>query len=148
MSVETVLKKICDHNADVIGCIASHSDKVYRALPEMYALMDTDAMRENAEHMFTLMDGLDTGADPFDQIFLEYQNHSIAARRLEDGVLVLIANPLARSEFKKAQVGVNLFLKPLKRALSAPGAGPAPVVAAEVKEDPKKPKRMYRGVAY
>lgn len=152
MSVEAVLRKLCDHNADVLGCIASHKDNVYRDLPDMYQLMDADGMREHAENMFTLMDGLDTGADAFDQIFLEYQNHSISARRLEDGVLVLIAKPMARSEFKKTQVGVNLFLKPLKRAFGEVGAAPAPgeqdEVEAEGKPKRAKPGRMYRGVRY
>lgn len=150
MSVETVLKKICDHNTDVLGCIASYKDNVFRELPEMYQLVDADGMRENAEHMFTLMDGLESGPRAFDQIFLEYQSHSISARRLEDGVLVLIAKPMPRSDFKKTQVGVNLFLKPLKRALEGPSAQAVESDVAEQGETAKasKPIRMYRGVPY
>ena len=151
MSVETVLKKICDHNAEVTGCIASHGGTVFHELPEMYELIDANGMCEHVENMFTLMDGLETGADPFDQLFLEYQEHSVAARRLEDGVLVLIATPVARADFKKTQVGVNLFLKPLKRALVEPVAtAPAAPEAAEAPAaKPAAPvKRMYRGVAY
>lgn len=151
MSVETVLKKICDHNKVVLGCIASHGDSVYKELPAMYDMIDADSMREHAENVFTLMDGLEPGEGAFDQMFMEFQSHSVAARRLEDGVLVLISEPIPRSEFKKTQVGVNLFLKPLRRALDEP-AVPIAIEEEPEAEAPKssalKRKRMYRGVEY
>lgn len=152
MSVETVLKKICDHNAEVLGCIASNGDRVFQELPEMYQLLDANTVREHTANMFELMDGLDSGADAFDQLFLEYQDHSIAGRRLDDGVLVLITSPVARADFKKTQVGINLFMKPLKRALGEAGTVAEAVPTTpepEVDPAPDAPKtRMYRGVAY
>ena len=69
--------------------------------------------------MLMLTDGLETGQDPFDQLFLEYEHHSVFARRLDDGVLLLLNKPMERSRFKKVQIGVNLFLKPLAKALQA-----------------------------
>lgn len=154
MSVETILKKICDHNKVVLGCIASHGESVYQELPEMYAMIDADGVREHAENVFTLMDGLESGEGAFDQMFMEFPNHSIAARRLEDGVLVLIAEPISRAEFKRTQIGVNLFLKPLRRALDQPGERVERVVRVqEQAEETRKPgvtkhRRMYRGVEY
>lgn len=119
MSVEAVLNKISEHNSDVLGCIAVHDGKVFANLPDMYDLVDTKSVIERAENMLMLTDGLDTGHDPFDQLFLEYEHHSVFARRLDDGVLLLLNKPMERSRFKKVQIGVNLFLKPLAKALQA-----------------------------
>lgn len=117
MSVETVLDKISAHNSDVVGCIAKRGDAIYQNLPEMYDLLDTDGVAEYAENMFALTDGLQTEYSAFEQLFLEYENHSIFARRLDDGLLLLLNRPMERDQFKRMQVGVNLFLKPLTRAL-------------------------------
>lgn len=119
MSVEAVLDKISAHNTDVLGCIAKRGDDVWRNLPDLYELVDTDEVTERAENMFALTEGLETDHDPFDQMFLEYENHSIFARRIDDGLLILLSKPMERSQFKKMQLGVNLFLKPLSRAIAA-----------------------------
>lgn len=117
MSVEGVLNKISAHNSDVVGCIAKHGDALYHNLPAMYDLLDTNGVTEYAENMFALTDGLQAEHAAFEQMFLEYENHSIFARRLDDGLLLLLNKPMERSQFKRVQVGVNLFLKPLDRAL-------------------------------
>ncbi len=117
MSVETVLNKISAHNSDVLGCVAKHGEAVYSNLPDLYDLIDPSEVAEHAENMFAVTDGLETDHDAFDQLFMEFGNHSVFARRLEDGVLLLLNRPMERSHFKKMQLGVNLFLKPLKRAL-------------------------------
>ena len=129
MSVETVLNKISAHNSDVLGCIAKQGEKIYANLPEMYDLIDTAGIAEHAENMFAVTDGLETDHDAFDQLFMEFGNHSVFARRLDEGVLLLLNRPMERSHFKKMQLGVNLFLKPLKRALDetvAEGSEPMP----------------------
>ncbi len=120
MSVEMVLDKISAHNSDVLGCIAKQGERIYANLPEMYDLIDTAEIAEHAENMFKVTDGLETDHDDFDQMFLEFGNHSVFARRLNDGVLLLLNRSMERSHFKKMQLGVNLFLKPLKRALDEP----------------------------
>lgn len=132
MSVETVLQKISDHNADVLGCIATHGDKVHHNLPDLYELIDTDAVTEYASNMFTVTDALETEHEPFNHLFLEYAGHSIYARRLDDGVLVLANRAMERANFKKMQVGVNLFIKPLKRALSGDAEAKKPEAEAIV----------------
>ncbi|MEM9062411.1 MAG: hypothetical protein AAGD13_18275 [Pseudomonadota bacterium] len=131
MSVEAVLDKISGHNADVLGCIAGHDEAVHQNLPEMYGLVDTAEVVEQVQNMFALTDGLETEHAPFDQMFLEFEHHAIYARKLEDGFLVLVNKPMERAQFKKMQLGVNLFLKPLNRALAS--TAPAP-------EDPVPPQ--------
>lgn len=140
MSVEAVLNKISAHNVDVLGCVAKHGDTIYQNLPELYDMIDTNEVTEYAENMFTLTDGLETEHAAFDQMFLEFDDHSIFARRLEDGVLLLLNKSMERSHFKKMQLGVNLFLKPLNRALEdvGPPEPPAPGTGAIRKTSRKR----------
>ena len=119
MSVEAVLEKISAHNSDVLGCIAKQGDRIYANLPELYDLIDRSEVAEQAENLFAMADSLDTDDEILDQVYLNFENHSILARRLEDGVLLLLNKPIDRGQCKKMQLGVNLFMKPLKRALDA-----------------------------
>ncbi len=144
MSVDTVLNKMVAHNANVLGCIATHGERLHHNLPDRYDLVDQKAVTEYANLMFQASDELETEHDPFDQMFLEYHGHGLYARRLDDGVLVLLTEPMERTQFKKAQIGVNLFLKPLKKALDEGPAEPttapvtgAPALSAEPDEAPE-----------
>lgn len=146
MSVQTVLEKLTAHNAGIVGCIATHGTQLHQNLPDQYELLDSDTIAERVNLMFEATDQLETDHDPFDQLFLEYDAHGLYARRLEDGVLVLVTEPMQRAQFKKAQVGVNLFLKPLKRALSE-AAFVLDTSEDENEQDRKKPgmfRRIYR----
>lgn len=165
MSVEAVLDKITGHNADVLGCIVKVKDTTFHNLPEKYDMVDADAVGEYADSMFTVTGELETGQDGLEQLFLEFTHHSFYARKIDDGILLLLNKPIQRRAFKKMQVGVNLFMKPLKRALDetdeppvAPAAA-APEQAAPVEAAPEEPpendpqprrrgRRFYRGVEY
>lgn len=156
MSVEMVLDKISTHNTDVLGCIAAKGSQVFDNLPELYSLVDKEGVAEHAMNMFAATDALETDHAAFDQLFLEHDGHSFYARRLEDGVLVLVNRPIERAQFKKMQIGVNLFMKPLKAALEQAPDGPAPIVATRKEDAPPEPEpekrrglgRLYRGVRY
>lgn len=144
MSVETVLDKISNHNSDIIGCIATRGDRVFHNLPGAYQVVDARALTEHAANMFTVMEELGSENPEFSQVFMEYQGHSVYAKRLDDGVLALVNKPIHRGLFKKMQIGVNLFIKPLKAALDAPEPAPEQVVA----DPPRKGSRfarLYRG---
>ena len=126
-SVDTVLEKITRHNSDVLGGIAAADGEVFSNLPETYELNDLEGLIERATNIFQVTDELGTGQAGFDQAFLEFSGHSFYARRMSYGVLILLNKPIQRRHFKKMQVGVNLFLKPLERALrAATGATEAP----------------------
>lgn len=160
--VETVLNKIADHNSSVIACIASKGGRTWNNLPDMYSMVDTEGASEHAANIFAVTDGLETEHLPFDQLFLEFDNHSFYARRLEDGLLLLMNEPMERASFKKMQVGVNLFVKPLRQAMdhaaeeSARAVAEPALVADRVEEPAPAPaeqpaprkKRFYRGVEY
>ncbi|MEL7464443.1 MAG: hypothetical protein AAFN79_10275 [Pseudomonadota bacterium] len=161
MSVETVLDKLREHNVGVIGCLATHGGASYSNLKEPYELIDGQSVGEEARQIFELFDGLEAPEAGIDEVFLEMRHHSIYAHRLDDGVLVVLNKPMDRSVFRRLKVGVNLFVKPLKRELAngeAPAPAPAAKVAAPVSAEPdqvetapsgaKKKKRFYRGVEY
>lgn len=117
-SVETVLTKITQHNDEIIGCIAATDDDLYLNLPDAYELVDSEGMVEHASNVFKLTDSLEMDQNGLDQLFLEFDSHSLYARRLsEDSILILVNDPIRRTKFKKLKVGVNLYLQPLERAL-------------------------------
>jgi hypothetical protein len=100
--------------------------------------------------MFALVDELENTSDTFEQMFIEYEAHSFFVRRLEDGVLLLLNTPIQRNVFKKVQVGVNLFIKPLGKAMVAQAAEPEKT-AKQAEQKPsaaRRAKRIYRGVEY
>jgi hypothetical protein len=159
--VKDVLDKITDHNSDVLGCIVKAKGETFHNLPEMYDMVDANAVGEYAENTFSLTDELGTGKADLEQLFLEFTHHSFYARKIEDGVLLLLNKPIQRRAFKKMQVGVNLYMKPLKRAIDekdaaasaaateAPPQEAAPEEAAEAKQEPRRRgRRFYRGVEY
>jgi len=154
VSVEAVLNKISKHNDSVVGCLLAANERTYHNLPDVYSMVDFEGVSEYAQSMFDVTDSLE--GDKLDQIFLEFQNHSIYARRIDASVLVLVNKPIPRTVFKKMQVGVNLFVKPLERALAAADSEPVAPQPAEVEPEkapepqPKKRGlgRMYRGIRY
>lgn len=125
MSVEHVLDRIADHNAAVLGCIVTHNGQIFDNLPDIFELIDRAELAERAQNMFSLTEDLQDDPGAFDQVFLEFPEYALFARRMEDGVLVLVNAPIERAAFKKMQVGVNLFLKPLKKALAEAAPEPA-----------------------
>lgn len=158
MLVNDVLDKITDHNSDVLGCIVKAKGVTFHNLPEKYDMVDAEAVGEYAENTFSLTDELGTGKADLEQLFLEFTHHSFYARKIEDGVLLLLNKPIQRRAFKKMQVGVNLYMKPLKRAIDENDAPPAaeappqeaaPEQAPEAKQEPRRRgRRFYRGVEY
>lgn len=132
--------------------MATHGSQIHRNLPPRYELLDTDSIAERVNLMFDATEQLETEHDSFDQLFLEYESHALYARRLDDGILILVTEPMERAQFKKAKVGVNLFLKPLKKALAETPFAPVEPQPEPPTEDPPPSggmiHRMYRGVRY
>ncbi len=131
MSVEQLLTKIQDYNAGVRGCVFSSGQSVHHSLTGNYEIIDSDEFAELADRMLDLGDAapeLDGGSDT---AFLEYESHSVFMRRVDEGVLVVLTDPMNMTGFKKINVGINLFLKPLTKAAKEPQvqAQPAAVSA-------------------
>lgn len=122
MSVRAVLDKIRNHNADVRGCIAASGGVVHHNLPDDLTGIDAAALGEHAANLFAVSGALDDGGQDYATASLEYAGHSVLARRLDDGVLVVICQPMRRAGFRKLEIGVTLFIGPLRAAL-----GPEPL---------------------
>lgn len=121
-SVDQVLRKISHHNSDIFGCLATCEDRVYSSLPEIYDLIDVEAVVEYAHNMFAITEMLETVEETFDEVFLEFQGHSFVIRKLRVGLLILVSKPIKRGAFRKMQLGMTLFLKPLERVLLSASA--------------------------
>lgn len=155
MSLNSVLEKLSAHNHDIIGCIVSQDEQIVHNLREPYEVVDARAISDRAVNMLDLMSGLEDAAGEIDQVFLEMEAHSVYARRVGDGALVIVNKPMGRNAFKKVKVGVNLFIKPLERAMHSEGVveEEIPLEVAPPAEEPaapaqKRPVRYYRGVKY
>ncbi|MEM7508313.1 MAG: hypothetical protein AAF415_16390, partial [Pseudomonadota bacterium] len=132
---------------------------------------DAEIVGEYAINMLRLMESLADDAPEFDHLFLEYERHSLLAKKLDDGVLAVLNKPISRLGLTKMEVGLNLYLKPLRRALveqpeddfepapaqAAPTAAPEPAPAPQQaagpeapRERPQRPRkrRLYRGIEY
>ncbi|MEM9141311.1 MAG: hypothetical protein AAGB15_15890 [Pseudomonadota bacterium] len=146
-SVETVLGKIAHHNADILGCVAAYGDHIYSSLPDIYDLVDLEGVLEYAANMFAMTDILDTDKSQFHEIFLEFQGHSFIARRLSDGYLLMVAKPVPRSAFRRMQMGLNLFMRPLERALRATVDQEAATAASVMRRPASRLRRVFGGLA-
>jgi len=142
--VRAILRKIARHNPDVLGCIVTWRDAIYYDLPEPYDMMDVVAAAEYARNVFALTEALETGEAPFEEAFLEFEGHSLLAQALDDGVLLLVTQPVKRGVFRKMQLGVGLFLRPLRRALAeAAGHGAS---AARRPRPAERLRRVFAGL--
>lgn len=129
MSVEQLLTKIQDYNAGVRGCVFSSGQRVHHSLTGNYEIIDASEFAELADRMLDLGDAapeLDGGTDT---AFLEYESHSVFMRRVDEGILVVLTDPMNLTGFKKINVGINLFLKPLSKALKEPQPEAQPAAA-------------------
>ena len=111
MSLNAVLDKLSAHNHDIIGCIISQDEKIVHNLREPYEVVDARSISDRAVNMLDLMNSLEGAAGDIDQVFLEMEAHSVYARRVGDGALVIVNKPMGRNAFKKVKVGVNLFIR-------------------------------------
>lgn len=154
MHVDSILDKLSAHNHDIIGCIVSQNGKMTHNLREPYEVIDAASISERALNMLDLMENLADTAGSVDQVFLEMEAHSVYARRVDNGALVIVNKPMGRNAFKKVKVGVNLFIKPLERALRESGVveDEIPLEVASPADDatgkPKRSVRYYRGIKY
>jgi|GEM_PF-3404911 len=128
MSVEELLTKVSKHNSSICACVLSHGDQYHHTLTGNYEIIDPEELVELADNMLVLAESAPELGDQGDTAFVEYQNHSVFARRIDDNVLVVLTEPMNMSGFKKIHVGINLFMKPLKKALAESAAPAEPMV--------------------
>jgi hypothetical protein len=131
MHIQELLQTITDRNAPVLGCIARSGDKMFHNLDDFG--LDCEKIAESVEDLFHLTTMLDDEeAEPLTVIFAEYDGHSLVGQRVDDGLMVAVADHLQRGAYKKLQVGLSMQARMMSKALAnAPAtvATPAPAAA-------------------
>lgn len=157
MHVTEVLDKISQHNAPVIGCIASAKGQLFQNLNgyDLNCATIAEKVRDILE--FSALTCEDS-ADPFESIMIEYDGHSLVVNRMQDGILIVISEHLQHGAFKKLQVGLTLQSRMLDKALAempAPMSLPVPIEdfldplpdeAEEIDVEAEAGRRAYMGL--
>ncbi len=123
MSVEATLERLCDHNTAIRGALTWNGIACHKYLTGPYSAIDAESLGDHGRTLIEAVGAFEDLDAPFKTVFLEFENHSIFVRQIDDHILLLLTDPMRRSGFKKVQVGVNLFIKPLCRALASPVEG-------------------------
>lgn len=160
MQIDAVLDKICDKNDDIIAAMVLRSGETYHNLSGPYDLLNPRDILGALEDAFDLGQEMDVDGMDMGDILLGFDEHSLIARRLDNGILAVLTKQMRRQHLLKLQVGLGLAARALERAFTEvpPAAVPtAPVTpkvevqaepAPEAAPAPKKKPRFYRGVAY
>jgi hypothetical protein len=160
MQIDAVLEKICGQNDDIIAALVLREGQSYHNLSGTYDLLNPGEILGAFEDAFELAQEIDVDGMDMCDILLGFDEHSVIARKIDKGILVVLTRQMGRQHLLKLQVGLGLAGRALERAFTEtpPAAVPtAPVIPkAEVQAEPapdaapapKKKARFYRGVAY
>ncbi|MEO0911461.1 MAG: hypothetical protein AAFY59_00505 [Pseudomonadota bacterium] len=125
-----------------MGAVVRANGGIHHTLSGAYEAVDAASLIDQAEQILMLSSTLDAGEGTFQTVFLEYDQHSVFARQMDHGILVLLTAPMQRAGFKKVQVGVNLFMKQLNTAIdtalgpATPSPSPSPLLREGLRIDP------------
>lgn len=146
MQIEEVLGKITERNAPVVGCIARKGNKLYHNLDDFG--LECEEIVDKVNDLLSISDLLDGGESEVDTVIAEFDGHNLIGQRIDDSILVTVADHLQRAGLKKLQVGLSLQSRMLSKALDAApdnktpnetlGAIKAKEATAKVAEDDKK----------
>ena len=160
MQIDAVLDKICKQSDDIIAAMVLRDGQSYHNLSGPYDLLSPNDILGALEDAFDLGQEMDVDGMDMGDILLGFDEHSLIARRLDNGILAVLTKQMRRQHLLKLQVGLGLATRALERAFTeAPQAAvaSAPITpkaevqaepAPEAAPAPKKKARFYRGVAY
>lgn len=136
MQVTDVLEKITDRNAPVIGCIARKGAALHHNLDGFD--MDHGKIADTMDDLLAVTGYLDAGEAEVDTVITEFDGNCLIGQRVDDVLLVTVADRLQRAGFKKLQVGLSLQTRLLSKTMDDVEATPAPVAAPAPAAEPKK----------
>lgn len=160
MQIDAVLNKISNQNEDIIAAMVLREGATYHNLSGPYDLLNPGDILGALEDAFDLGSEIDVDGMDMGDILLGFDEHSLIARRLDNGILAVLTKQMRRQHLLKLQVGLGLASRALERAFTeTPPAAVSPEAVvpkaevqaqpvAEVAPTPKKKPRFYRGVAY
>lgn len=141
MSVESILKQLVDHSPAILAGAIRQNARVDRVATGPYAVADCGVISDRLTGIFVLMEQVEDRLDRTENLYVEFDSHGLFGLRLDDAVLAVITEPLTASGLDKIRTGLEIFRKPLARALNEAEATPVPKAEA-----PKKRRRFYRGI--
>lgn len=134
MSLHDALNKISARHPDVLGAMVQLDGEVTHTLESPYDMLPVSTIMESFADMFDQVDMLADEGHAFNDILLDYENHSVILRGLDNGVLAVLTPRLQRGQLVKLQVGLGLFGKAIAKAYeeskATPNPAPEPTIQA------------------
>lgn len=118
MSVKDTLDKIVERHPDVIGAMVLADSQVHHNLEAPYDVISVDMVLETLTEVFENTMMLEDEGYDFTEVMIDFANHSLIVRTIEDGVLAVLAPRLQRGQLIKLHVGLGIFAKAVQKALS------------------------------
>ncbi|MEM9430624.1 MAG: hypothetical protein AAGA32_14150 [Pseudomonadota bacterium] len=116
MRAEGILAELAEHNTAIHAAVISDQTRAAHWTGEGYEDLNVPAFARYGKLLGGAVDMLD-GGEAVRSVYLEFKGHSLLVKRLEDWVLMLLMDPMRRGGFRKAEVGLKLFLPRLLTAL-------------------------------
>lgn len=139
MQIQDILQNVTDRNAPVLGCIARSGDKMFHNLDDFG--LDCTKIADSVDELFHLTSMLDDeDANPLNIVFAEFDGHSLLGQRVDDSLMIAVADHLQRGAYKKLQVGLSMQARMMVKAL-ADAPTPEPVAAPEPTPEPEAPAK-------
>lgn len=136
MQIQSILQTVTDRNDPVLGCIARSGSKMFHNLDD-YGL-DCESIADSVEELFQLTTMLDEDEEnPLSIVFAEYDGHSLLGQRVDDNLMIAVADHLQRGAYKKLQVGLSMQARMIAKAMAE---APEPAAAPPVKEAAAAPQ--------
>ncbi|MEM9709502.1 MAG: hypothetical protein AAF871_12010 [Pseudomonadota bacterium] len=158
MAAKELLDKMVAQYPAAIAAMALYKDRMVHNLEAPYDILETSNTIEIFSSMVDLTRSLEGEGLDFNDLILDFDDHSFVIRAIDGVVLVLLASRVQRAHLIKIQVGLGVFVRQIAKAIEDEIAAPAedavsePVAKDEAEEEPaappKKKMRMYRGVAF
>ena len=132
MPVNDTLNKIVERHPDVIGAMVLSDGQVHHNFEAPYDVISVELILETLSEIFENTAMLEDEGYNASEVIIDFVNHSLIVRTIENGVLAALAPRFHRGELVKLQVGLGIFAKAVQMALAE-----APEVAETAPTDPE-----------
>jgi len=147
MAIKETLDKIVERHKDLIGAMVLSEGHIHHNLEAPYDVISAELILETLTEIFETTEMLADEGNDFGEVMIDFANHSLIARSIDNGVLAVLAPRLQRGQLVKLHIGLGVFAKAVQKALeetevteaSTPEATPEPEQPAVVMPQAVKP---------
>ncbi len=136
MAIKDTLDKIVERHKDLLGAMVLSDGRIHHNLESPYDVISVELVLETLNEIFETTEMLAEEGNDFGEVMIDFSNHSLIARSIDDGVLAVLAPRLQRGQLVKLHVGLGVFAKAVQKALLETEVDEAPAPA----EEPAKPE--------